>query len=160
MWSFFLFARKESLGGALCTARPIVWGMYHQRQNMNSGYACCDSLRASPPTLSMWPCWKISHIQVLSSNFFPTPPIKLKLGLQVNGRLLIATHLDQSNYLANQKQGPVNTYNLTVSIRLFLGSSRALKVLRCFTTSTVLNSWTSLKLSSAGSHTESWWRVL
>jgi hypothetical protein len=36
--------------------------------------------------------------------FFPAPPIKLKLGLQIGGRLLIATHLDQSNYLANQQQ--------------------------------------------------------
>jgi len=26
------------------------------------------------------------------------------LGLQIGGRLLIATHLDQSNYLANQQQ--------------------------------------------------------
>jgi hypothetical protein len=34
---------------------------------------------------------------------FPTPPIKLKLGLQTGGRLLITTHLDQSNYLANQQ---------------------------------------------------------
>jgi hypothetical protein len=30
--------------------------------------------------------------------------MKLKLGLQIGGRLLIATHLDQSNYLANQQQ--------------------------------------------------------
>ncbi len=65
-------------------------------------------LRASPPTLSMWPCKNISHIQVLVTNFFPTPPIKLKLGLQVGGRLLITTHLDQTNYLANQKRGAVN----------------------------------------------------
>jgi hypothetical protein len=36
--------------------------------------------------------------------FFPTPPIKLKLGLQIGGRPLIAAHLDQSNYLANQQQ--------------------------------------------------------
>ncbi len=36
--------------------------------------------------------------------FFPTPPIRLKLGLQISGRLLIATDLDQSNYLANQQQ--------------------------------------------------------
>ncbi len=28
------------------------------------------------------------------------PPIKLKLGLQIGGRVLIATHLEQSNYLA------------------------------------------------------------
>jgi hypothetical protein len=43
----------------------------------------------------MWPCKNISHIQVLVTNFFPTPPIKLKLGLQVGGRLLIATQMDQ-----------------------------------------------------------------
>jgi hypothetical protein len=30
--------------------------------------------------------------------------MKLKLGLHIGGRLLIATHLDQSNYLANQQQ--------------------------------------------------------
>jgi hypothetical protein len=30
--------------------------------------------------------------------FFPTPPIKPKLGLQIGGRLLIANHLDQSLY--------------------------------------------------------------
>jgi hypothetical protein len=34
---------------------------------------------------------------------FPTPPIKLKLGLQTGERLLTATHLDQSNYLANHQ---------------------------------------------------------
>jgi hypothetical protein len=30
--------------------------------------------------------------------------IKLKLRLQIGRRLLIATHLEQSNYLANQQQ--------------------------------------------------------
>ncbi len=63
-----------------------------------------------------------SKFQLLT--FFPTPPIKLKLGLQVGGRLLlIATHLEQSNYLANQKQGAINTYDFTMFIRLFLGSA-------------------------------------
>jgi hypothetical protein len=42
--------------------------------------------------------------------------------------LLLATHLDQSNYLANQKQGAVNKYDLIVFITLFRGSSRALRV--------------------------------
>jgi hypothetical protein len=32
----------------------------------------------------------------LSIFFLTTPPIKLKLGLQIGGRLLIAKHLDQS----------------------------------------------------------------
>jgi hypothetical protein len=76
----------------------------------------------------MWPCKNISGIQVLVINFFPTLPIKLKLGLQVGGRLLLATHLDQSNYLANQKQGAVNKYDLIVFITLFRGSSRAWEV--------------------------------
>jgi hypothetical protein len=35
---------------------------------------------------------------------FPTPHIKLKLQLQIGERLLIATHLNQSHYLANQQQ--------------------------------------------------------
>ncbi len=72
-------------------------------------------------------------MQVLVICLFPTPHIKLKLGLQVGGRLLlIATHLDLSNYLANQKQGAVNKYDLTVFIRMFQGSSRALKsVISC-----------------------------
>jgi hypothetical protein len=36
--------------------------------------------------------------------FFQLPPIKLKFGLQTNGKLLIATHLDQSSYQANKQQ--------------------------------------------------------
>jgi len=31
-------------------------------------------LRVSPPTLCISPCKTISHIQVLITNFFPTPP--------------------------------------------------------------------------------------
>jgi hypothetical protein len=37
--------------------------------------------------------------------FFPTSAIKLKLALQIGGRLLLANHLDQSLWLANEKQG-------------------------------------------------------
>jgi len=37
--------------------------------------------------------------------FFPTPPIKLKLVLQIGGRLLIANHLDKSLLLTNQNRG-------------------------------------------------------
>ncbi len=44
------------------------------------------------PSVSMWPCKNISDIKVLVINFFPTPPIKLKPGLQVGGRLLIPSH--------------------------------------------------------------------
>ncbi len=52
--------------------------------------------------------------------------------LQVGERLLIATHLNQSNYLANQKQGAVSKYDLTVFLRLFQGSSRTLKMCAIF----------------------------
>ncbi len=89
-------------------------------------------LRASPAGLGIWPWENISHIQVLLTYFFPTPPISLKMGVQIGGRLLIATHLDQSNYLANQKQGAVNKYDLTVFIKLSQGSSRALKAMHFF----------------------------
>jgi hypothetical protein len=74
----------------------------------------------------MWPCKNISHIQVLGIYLLPTLSIQLK-GLQIGGRLLVATHLDESNYLANQKQGAVNKYDLILFIRLFQGSSRAPK---------------------------------
>jgi hypothetical protein len=61
-------------------------------------------------------CDSDSGRDVLVINFFSTPPIQLKL--QVGGRLLIATHLDQSKVL-------------TLFIRLFQGSSMALKVVDC-----------------------------
>jgi len=39
----------------------------------------------------MWPCKNVSHSRPSSVNyFFPTSPIKLKLGLRIGGRLLIA----------------------------------------------------------------------
>jgi hypothetical protein len=69
------------------------------------------------------------------SSDLPTP-IKLKLWVGRGGggggvelgevcqRLLIATHLEESNYLANQKQDAVNKYDLTVLIRAFQGSEK------------------------------------
>jgi hypothetical protein len=43
-----------------------------------------------------------SHPRLVIYCFFPTPHIKLKLGQQTGGRLVVATHIDQSNYLINQ----------------------------------------------------------
>jgi hypothetical protein len=53
----------------------------------------------------------VCYLNVTQSKF-SNPPHKTQteLGLQVGERLLIATHLDQSNYLANQKHGAVNKY--------------------------------------------------
>jgi hypothetical protein len=59
------------------------------------------------------PCKNVSHIQLLVTNFFLMTPI----GIASRWELLIATHLDQSNYLPNQKQGAVNECDLCVFIR-------------------------------------------
>jgi hypothetical protein len=45
-----------------------------------------------------------SHPKFIVIFFSLTLPIKLKLALQISGRLLVATYLDQSIYLANQQQ--------------------------------------------------------
>jgi hypothetical protein len=47
---------------------------------------------------------KIFLTSKFSNLLFPTPAVKLKLGLEIDGKIRIATHLDQSNYLANQQQ--------------------------------------------------------
>jgi hypothetical protein len=81
--------------------------------------------------LSMrWPWKNISHIQVLVTHFFPTPLIKLKLGLQVTWcETANSNPLGPINYLANQKQGTVNIHNfLTVFIELFQSFSRATRI--------------------------------
>jgi hypothetical protein len=71
---------------------------------------------ASPVALSIWARQDISRIQVLVTYFFPTPPIKLKLGMQIGERRLVVTHW------INQKQGEINKYDLTV---VFFSSFRA-----------------------------------
>ncbi len=99
--------------GELCTSHPLSpsWmpsalpSMDRSLPFLNKFFAsaivaifsCLAIFRASPEVLSMWPWKNVSHIPVL----VPIQPIKLKLGLQIGGRLLIATHLDQSNYVDN-----------------------------------------------------------
>ncbi len=46
----------------------------------------------------------------------------------MGGGLLIATHLDQSNYLSNQKQGAVNKYDLTEFVKTLPGLLRGSEV--------------------------------
>jgi hypothetical protein len=115
-------------------------------------------LRASPAGLTIWPWENISHIQVLVTYFFPTPPISLKMGLQIGGGLLIATHLDQSKYLANQKQGAVNKCDLTVFIKLFQGSESCAFFQGHSSLPVTPLGCTSSKVSSARSHSECRWR--
>ncbi len=76
-------------------------------------------LRASPPALSMRPCKTyFSHPSSKCTNFFPTPPIKLKLVLQVGKRLVIdsnqPTRTNQTIYpIRNMEQ--YNTYTIPCS---------------------------------------------
>jgi hypothetical protein len=61
------------------------------------------ALRASPAVAVCGPA-KIFLTSKFSYLLFSNPTHKLDLGLQIGGRLLIATHQDQSNYPANQQQ--------------------------------------------------------
>jgi len=63
----------------------------------------CIKLRASTVVLSMWTCKNIFHIQVELCTVFATPPINLNLGQQIDWGLLVANHLDQSLWWANEK---------------------------------------------------------
>jgi hypothetical protein len=90
----------------------------------------------------------------LGCNFFPTLPIKLKLGLKVAGTLHIASHLDP----IRNREKSINTIWLCL-----LRYSRALRAVGFFRVScgfTGFDSWTSSKISNAGSQTEPWWRCL
>jgi hypothetical protein len=49
------------------------------------------------------PAKSISHIQVLVIYSFATPPIRLKLGQQIGGRLLITNHLEQITMIAQSE---------------------------------------------------------
>jgi hypothetical protein len=66
------------------------------------------SPRASPGVLSMLILKKYFSLPRFSY-FFPPPYVKLKWGLKIGGRVLIATN--KSNYLANQKHGAINKYD-------------------------------------------------
>ncbi len=52
----------------------------------------CAGVRASPALLTTWSLQKYFSHPSLAIYFFPIPPIKLKLGVQIGGRLLIANH--------------------------------------------------------------------
>ncbi len=66
---------------------------------------CFVNLGAAPAVLSILPCKKYFPHPSLVIHFFLTPPRELKLGLQIRGRLLTATQLDEALGLVNQKRG-------------------------------------------------------
>jgi hypothetical protein len=60
------------------------------------GSPLLESISTSDQYVSLQTCF--SHPSLVVYFFPPTAPIKLKLGLQIGGRLLITNHLDQSVY--------------------------------------------------------------
>jgi hypothetical protein len=73
-----------------CTFLVIgIMILFHQLQKKYRDFVHMqlDIVRAFPAMFNMWPCKNICHIQVLVISFFPTPPIKLRLRLQIGGRL-------------------------------------------------------------------------
>ncbi len=86
-------------GTAYCTKKPfdVVAGTRKHQLSPGQSYSVYDLLA------KMFLTSKFNYLL-----FLPTPPIKLKLGLQICAKLVkISTHLeqpDQTNYLANHQQ--------------------------------------------------------
>jgi hypothetical protein len=74
---------------------PNVFKIFKIRVVLDDRMLGGAGLRASPLVFNTW-CSKIFLTSKFSYLFFATPPIKLKLGLQIGGRLLIANHTEQS----------------------------------------------------------------
>jgi hypothetical protein len=91
--------RASSVVLSMWTCKNI----FHIQVELSYSVLLCIKLRASPVVLSMWTCKNIFHIQVELFIVFATPPIKLKLGQHIYWGLLIANHLDQSLWWANEK---------------------------------------------------------
>jgi hypothetical protein len=87
---------------------------------------------------------------------FQNPPIQLKCGLHRRWRRLKATHLDQSNYRANEKRKYSQLeHDLTLFIRLFQASESWAWV---FLSPNWTDRCTWSQISSARSHTMRRWR--
>jgi len=107
--------------------------------------------------LSMWLCKNNFSPPSLVVYSFATPPMKLKRGQQIPWGLLIANHLDQSLWCANQKQWPTVTTLFSASAHHagpFISHRKP-----CTHTESNQHIWTFfIQLNCAGSHTEHLWR--
>jgi len=101
----------------------MPYGLYYNHQGLQASLGIYKSLEASTMYRGFSRTWRVAekaleHLHwcsvcdlakiFLTSMFsyllFTTSRVKVKRGLQIGGRLLVATHLEQSNYLANQQQ--------------------------------------------------------
>ncbi len=94
----------------------ISWGMNHGRMLTWWTLDVKGHVIGTAPQVLIAEYLRDPAKPFLASKIFPTSPIKLKLGLQIGGRLLMVPHLDQSNYLANQKQVWGSTVDLVRSL--------------------------------------------
>jgi len=102
-----------------------------------------------------------SHLTLI---FFPTPPIKLKLGLHIEFETN-CNPVGPIKFSSRSKQGSITKYDLSIRNILFQYSpgpwkwyicSRSQQSTRVF--AGWYDCWTSSKISSTGSHTEHRWR--
>ncbi len=104
-WLTFLMSHWVSLRIFHSVINCILWKPPEHASYLGVGVG----LRESPVVLSECGAHYVPTQIFLPSKFsyilFWRGPTKLKLGLQISGRLLIANHLDQSLWLTNQKQG-------------------------------------------------------
>jgi hypothetical protein len=99
-----------------------------------------------------------SHPSLLMYSF-ATPPIKLKLGQQIGGRLLIANHMDQSLWWANQKHwAAVRSYLLHCASYQPRSPAQLWWGKTIFVSQTGTGCIFFIHLYCAGSHTEQRWR--
>ncbi len=149
---WILFWSSELISLLTADSESACWNPLHLISCSVCGSKTISSTSGAPTLQKYFSHPNFSYL--LSSN----PTYKIKTldcwGLQIGGTLLIATLLDQSNYLANQKQGAFNKYDFIVFTRpwkmyIFPGPQESSSG-----SNNGCNHCTPSTISSAGLHTE------
>jgi len=98
-------------GGRYLTSGLTLMGLQGLWKPLKIGFMAAGITTKSISNSAQYVTLRIfySHPSLVMYSF-ATPPIELKLGQQIRGGLLIANHLDQSLWWANQKQWAVRSY--------------------------------------------------
>ncbi len=146
-------------------------GIAHEKQcrDANSLIQVAEALTARAPlvVLWMWPCKNISHIQSSVNYFFPTSPIKLKLGTA--NRWETTTNSKPPEPIIMISQSEIGSSSQITFVTLFSGKCQTLMCLlpasakcakqNCCAKTTLLSQASTFSLffiqfKFAGSHTE------